>query len=55
MKMFIFSTYIICSLKIPGFLTEEAEYIGEMLVSDFIEDLQDKQLKKKKTCLRETI
>lgn len=33
-------THIIRCLKIAGFLTEEAEDVGEMLVPNFVEDLQ---------------
>lgn len=33
-------THIVSCLKIAGFLTEEAEDVGEMLVPNFVEDLQ---------------
>lgn len=33
-------THIVRRLEIAGFLTEEAEDVGEMLVPDFVEDLR---------------
>lgn len=34
-------TYIVGSLEVPGFLTEKAKDVGEMLISDLTEHLKD--------------